>query len=68
MYLSDLALVICKANKIEVRTLSANFTITFKNDDELWSYLKKAKTFGDKEVLFVNLNSPHSNKLEIVIE
>ena len=67
MKLKELSLVICKANKIEVRNLTDNFTITFKNDDELWGHIRKEESFGEKEVLFISLNSSHSSKLEVVI-
>lgn len=67
MKLKELALVICLANKIEVRTLSSSFSILFKNDDELWNHIRKEKAFGEREVIYVSLNSPHSSKFEIVI-
>lgn len=68
MTLKEFGLCLTNADKIEVRNLTGNFQITFKNDDELWRHIRKEEAFGEREILFMTLNSPHSSKLEIVIK
>ena len=67
MTLRDLSLAICSANEIEVRDVRGFFSITFKNDEEFWDYLKTANLIAEKEVMVIRLPNLHSNKVIILI-